>query len=62
MHRFLLLANPRTGSTYLATLLRSHPDVGLAGELLNDEHELPDDKLQYIEQQLSKMEQNFVGF
>ena len=62
MNRFLLLANPRTGSTYLANLLRSHPDIGVAGELLNDEHELPDNKLEYIEEQLSKMDQNFVGF
>jgi len=62
MHRFILLANPRSGSTYLANLLRSHPDIGVAGELLNDEHELPDNKLEYIERQLSRMDQNFVGF
>ncbi|CAG2110031.1 unnamed protein product [Medioppia subpectinata] len=62
MKRFLLLANPRTGSTYLANLLRSHPDIGLAGELLNDERNLPDDVLQYCGQELSKFEQKFVGF
>ncbi|CAG2105360.1 unnamed protein product, partial [Medioppia subpectinata] len=54
--------NPRTGSEYLSNLLRSHPEIGLDGELLNEEHNLPDDVLQYCRQQLSKFEQKFVGF
>jgi len=33
--RFLIVGLPRSGSTYLATLLHSHPDVYCGGELFN---------------------------
>ncbi|CAG2176748.1 unnamed protein product [Oppiella nova] len=52
--------NPRTGSTYLANLLGSHADIGLAGELLNDENIIPEDALKYISKELAKYDQKFV--
>lgn len=33
--RFLILGEARTGTNLLASLLRSHPDVGVCGEILN---------------------------
>lgn len=35
MKRFVILGLPRSGTTYLATLLDSHPDLCCAGELFN---------------------------
>ena len=32
---FLILGEARTGTNYLADLLRSHPDISVAGEILN---------------------------
>lgn len=63
MRRFILLANPRTGSTYLAGLLRMHPRIGLADELLNIEKGLKKEPLDYIAKELSQFEDSdAVGF
>ncbi|MBS0125693.1 sulfotransferase [Thetidibacter halocola] len=35
MQRFIILGQPRSGTTHLTTLLDSHPDVICAGELFN---------------------------
>ena len=50
--RFIIIGLPRSGTTYLMTLLNSHKDVTCAGELFNPyavvEHNGPDYDLQQI--------------
>ena len=63
MKRFLLLANPRTGSTYFSGLLRKHVDIGLADELLNEEKDLTIDPLCFLADALSQYDdKKAVGF
>lgn len=41
MTRFILLTMPRSGSTWLGTLLDDHPDIAMYGELFLD-HDVPE--------------------
>lgn len=62
MPRFLILSNPRSGSTLLKDLLNCHPEIHLEPELLNDEIQIDTLPLEFLESKLSIRAATFVGF
>lgn len=62
MPRFIVLSEPRTGSTYLQSLLNVHVDVCCTGDILGDEHGPKDDPVADVDRQLSALRQPVVGF
>lgn len=58
----ILLTEPRSGSSWLASLMRSHPQIGLAGEILNDEILIENDIFKHIEAQLLTIKKPIRGF
>ncbi|RWS10838.1 uncharacterized protein B4U79_01519, partial [Dinothrombium tinctorium] len=59
---FLILSNPRCGSTYLATLLRAHPEVAVASELLNESNKINGDPLEYLQQEFATFKKKLRAF
>jgi len=62
MHRFIVLSEPRTGSTYLQSLLNVHFDVECRDDILCDEYGPRDDPIGDVDRQLSALRQPVVGF
>jgi len=62
MSRFIILSEPRTGSTYLHSLLNCHVQVRCEGELLNHVNGPKDDPLGDVNRRLSDLSQPVVGF
>jgi len=61
--RFVLLCQPRTGSSLLNTSLRQHPDVFMHLEILNhrQRHSLPDEGEQRLRAALSQTTHRAIG-
>lgn len=69
MVRFILLASPRTGSTWLLEMLMRNQEIKMAGELLNlsdKRNKIPkggtEAVLSYVNQKLNQLKGNVVGF
>ena len=62
MARFMILSEPRTGSTFLQSLLKIHYDVECKEDFLSDEHGPRDDPVGDVNRQLSVLRQRVVGF
>jgi len=62
MQRFVILSEPRTGSTYLQLLLKTHFDVECKEDFLSDERTPINDPIGDINRQLSVLRQPVVGF
>ena len=62
MSRFIILSEPRTGSTYLYSLLNCHAHVSCEGELLNHVYGPRDDPIGDVNRRLSDLSQPVVGF
>ena len=62
MPRFIILSEPRTGSTYLQSLLRLHFEVECKEDYLSDEYGPKDDPIGDVNRQLSNLSQSVVGF
>jgi LPS sulfotransferase NodH len=61
--RFVVLCQPRTGSSLLNSSLRQHPDIEMHGEILNHRypHRLPQDGYQRLRQALATTTHSAVG-
>ena len=61
--RFVVLCQPRTGSSLLNASLRQHPEIEMHGEILNHRypHRLPQDGYQRLRQALSTTTHPAVG-
>ena len=61
--RFVVLCQPRTGSTLLNAAIRQHPDIEMHGEILNHRypHRLPQDGYQRLRAALSISTHPAVG-
>ena len=61
--RFVVLCQPRTGSSLLNASLRRHPDIQMHGEILNHRypHRLPQDGYQRLRSALSTSTHTAVG-
>jgi len=62
MPRFIVLSEPRTGSTYLQSLLKIHYEVECKEDFLSDEYGPRDDPIGDVNYQLSVLRQPVVGF
>ena len=62
MPRFIILSEPRTGSTYLKSLLNTHFDVNCKGELLSHTYGAQDNPIDDVSRQLSDLPEPVVGF
>ena len=62
MARFLILSEPRTGSTFLQSLLKTHYHVECKEDFLSDEHGPREDPVGDVNRQLSVLSQPVVGF
>jgi len=62
MPRFIILSEPRTGSTYLMSLLNVHFEVNCEEELLGKQKGPRKDPLGDVNRQLSGLRQPVVGF
>ena len=62
MPRFIILSEPRTGSTYLQSLLNVHYDVDCRQDFLSDEYGPRDDPVGDVNRQLSVLRKPVVGF
>lgn len=61
--RFILMANARSGSTFLASLLRCHYQVGMKGELLNGSIDIADENIfTYLNKSLISCNKPIIGF
>ncbi|RNA03010.1 aminotransferase [Brachionus plicatilis] len=61
--KFVLVANARSGSTYLASLLRCHYQVGMKSELLNESIKIePENIFSYLNKSLVSCNKPIVGF
>lgn len=61
--RFVLLSQPRTGSSLLNTSLRQHPDIHMEREILNhgQQHDLPQEGDQRLRSALARTDVHAVG-
>ncbi|RWS10158.1 Stf0 sulfotransferase-like protein [Dinothrombium tinctorium] len=59
---FLILANPRTGSTLLSDLLNSFANIEVAEELLDSKFEIEGDALMYLQREYARMSKPIKGF
>jgi hypothetical protein len=61
--RFVVLCQPRTGSSLLNAALRQHPDIEMHGEIINHRypHRLPHDGFQRLRSALSTTTRPAVG-
>lgn len=61
--RFVILCQPRTGSSLLNTSLRQHPEIHMDREILNHRHphDLPDDGYQRLRTCLARTSHRAVG-
>ena len=62
MPRFIILSEPRTGSTYLQSLLNVHVDVCCKPDILHNEFGPREDPIGDVERELSVLHQPLVGF
>jgi len=62
MARFIVLSEPRTGSTYLQSLLNVHYEVYCLKDVLSDEYGRKEDPVAEVNHQLSALRQTVVGF
>ena len=62
MPRFIILSEPRTGSSYLQSLLRVHLEVDCKEDYLSDEYGPRDDPIGDVNRRLSNLSKSVVGF
>jgi len=62
MPRFVILSEPRTGSTYLYSLLNLHFDVACKGEILGNQYGPRNDPTGDVNRVLGGLPQSVVGF
>jgi len=58
----MMLSEPRTGSTYLQSMLNLHFDVGCIKDILNDRYGPRADPIGDLNRQMSALRQPVVGF
>jgi hypothetical protein len=62
MIKFVLIANARSGSTYLRTLLACHKDVKITRELLNSEEIIKENIINNVNKELEDTTKKYSGF
>lgn len=62
MTKFVLIANARSGSTYLRTLLACHEDVQMKRELLNSEEIIKEKIINVVNKELEDTSKKYSGF
>lgn len=58
----VILGNPRSGTTYLLSLLASHDHVKRLGEPLNEEHRIHGDPFEYLDSILADVQKPIAAF